>query len=335
MSQVRQNRNETVDILRGVAMLLVILQHTMSGCTVGSENSFLFQVAWSVQMPLFFLISGYVTRYSKAITSAGDLWKYIKKRTCAYLLPWVVWTFGVRGLVFGQTGFFNIRNLLWHMDSGYWFLFSLWTISLIFGFSRFLARTKQEIKETATIAVTFACGMLVLAIIGAAAGMSFLCIKLTLYYMPFFFLGYVYGQYGNRIKPQIWEMTIAVSLGIWLAVLTRVDLYTMDETLMGIGIRAISSLMGCIAVSGLVSNAKAIPGGGDILKAVGQHSLEIYLVHYLLLNLVRREMVTYWGTLYAGVLTAVNYLLTIALSLMIMKLLNSNAILRKVLFGKG
>ena len=283
---------------------------------------------------IVFLISGYVTRYSKAITSAGDLWKYIKKRTCAYLLPWVVWTFGVRGLVFGQTGFFNIRNLLWHMDSGYWFLFSLWTISLIFGFSRFLARTKQEIKETATIAVTFACGMLVLAIIGAAAGMSFLCIKLTLYYMPFFFLGYVYGQYGNRIKPQIWEMTIAVSLGIWLAVLTRVDLYTMDETLMGIGIRAISSLMGCIAVSGLVSNAKAIPGG-DILKAVGQHSLEIYLVHYLLLNLVRREMVTYWGTLYAGVLTAVNYLLTIALSLMIMKLLNSNAILRKVLFGKG
>lgn len=37
-------RNETVDIIRGFAMLLVVLGHTMSGSTIEYQNSFLFQV---------------------------------------------------------------------------------------------------------------------------------------------------------------------------------------------------------------------------------------------------------------------------------------------------
>ena len=35
----------------------------MTGCTVGAEESFLFNIVWSLQMPMFILISGYVTKY--------------------------------------------------------------------------------------------------------------------------------------------------------------------------------------------------------------------------------------------------------------------------------
>ena len=59
-----KNRNQFVDIMRGIAMLLVVLGHTMTGCTTGAEKSFLFNIVWSLQMPLFILISGYVTRYT-------------------------------------------------------------------------------------------------------------------------------------------------------------------------------------------------------------------------------------------------------------------------------
>ena len=55
----------------------------------------------------------------------SGLWKFIKKRTLAYLLPWGVWTIVVRGLIFGQSNMLNIKNLLWHMDNGYWFLVTL------------------------------------------------------------------------------------------------------------------------------------------------------------------------------------------------------------------
>ena len=36
------NRNITIDVLRGIAILLVVLGHTMTGCTNNSESSFLF-----------------------------------------------------------------------------------------------------------------------------------------------------------------------------------------------------------------------------------------------------------------------------------------------------
>lgn len=98
MQAKTENRNQFVDIMRGIAMLLVVLQHTMSGCTVGAENTFVFNIAWSLQMPLFILISGYVTKYSRPISDGKGLWKYVKRRTVAYMLPWAVWSFLVRGM---------------------------------------------------------------------------------------------------------------------------------------------------------------------------------------------------------------------------------------------
>ena len=70
-----ENRNQFVDIMRGIAMLLVVLGHTMTGCTANSQSSFLFNIIWSLQMPLFILISGYVTKYSRPIADGNGLWK--------------------------------------------------------------------------------------------------------------------------------------------------------------------------------------------------------------------------------------------------------------------
>ena len=140
-----ENRNQFVDIMRGIAMLLVVLGHTMTGCTVDSQKSFLFNIIWSLQMPLFILISGFVTKYSRPISDGKGLWKYVKRRTVAYMLPWAVWSFLVRGIIFGEDGFLNVKHLLWNMDSGYWFLATIWTISMIFGIASFIAeRVSKE-----------------------------------------------------------------------------------------------------------------------------------------------------------------------------------------------
>ena len=93
MQAKTESRNQFVDIMRGIAMLLVVLGHTMTGCTVDSQKSFLFNIIWSLQMPLFILISGFVTKYSRPISDGKGLWKYVKRRTVAYMLPWAVWSF--------------------------------------------------------------------------------------------------------------------------------------------------------------------------------------------------------------------------------------------------
>ena len=169
-------RNEFVDVMRGVAILLVVLGHTMTGCTANSESSFLYNVIWSIQMPLFFLISGYVTKYSKSIKTTSDLCNYIKRRTIAYMWPWLIWSFLVRGIILGQSYFLTVKFLFWHMDTGYWFLASIWTISIAFGISSFFAEKsndKSDSKYMIRMLIFYLLCMVALLGIGLSTGLSF------------------------------------------------------------------------------------------------------------------------------------------------------------------
>lgn len=254
-----KNRNEFVDMMRGIAMLLVVLGHTMTGCTTGSENSFLFNVVWSLQMPLFVLISGYVTKYGRKISDTAVLWTFIKRRTHAYMLPWAVWSFLIRGVIFGQEKFLNSKTLLWNMDNGYWFLATIWIISLIFGVASFLAervgKSNSTRRQTALLAI-YLVAMAVLFGLGVACGLSFFAMKLTLYYMPFYYAGYLFGQYDeqisdNRKARKIVDYLTVICFIIWLFVILRYSLYHMSDSGIEMLLRAGTSLSGCIAVCGL------------------------------------------------------------------------------------
>ena len=73
-----KHRNALVDVIRGLAILIVILGHTISYNNIeGYENSIIFKVIWSLQMPLFMVISGYITKYSRSPNSSKSLIMYI------------------------------------------------------------------------------------------------------------------------------------------------------------------------------------------------------------------------------------------------------------------
>lgn len=345
MPETTNTRNQFVDIMRGIAMLLVVLGHTMTGCTKGAEESFLYNIVWTLQMPLFVLISGYVTRYSQGISNLTGLWKYVKRRTIAYLLPWAVWSFIVRGIIFGESNFLNIKWLLWHMDSGYWFLATIWTISIIFGVSTFVAKImakNSEIKQQVLILILYVVGMAILSCVGFVAGLSFFAIKLTLYYMPFYFAGYLYGQYRDRILEKKWRKTaidtiIAICLAGWLFIMVRYHLYALPDNGIAIILRAMSSITGCVAVcglcNGLLKDGVQNKLGGRLLSWCGVHSLEIYLTHYLLLCLLKMAETPLSVSIPGTALTICNYVITVTLSTLIVKLTNSSKSLRLVLYG--
>ena len=337
------NRNQFVDIMRGIAMLLVVLGHTMTGCTVDSQKSFLFNIVWSLQMPLFILISGYVTKYSRSVCDSKGLWKYVKRRTIAYMLPWAVWSFLVRGIIFGEDGFLNVKHLLWNMDSGYWFLATIWTISMIFGIASFIAEwvSKENLLKKQTVLLgCYLVGMVLLVGIGAILGLSFFAIKLTLYYMPFYYAGFLYGQFDDRMKEsdtgkKVIDSIVAICFAEWLFVILRFSLYEMSDGGFAIILRAATSLAGCIAVCGLCKGIFSSKiGGGGTLAWGGEHSLEVYLTHYLLLSLIKLDKVP---ILYSPVglsMVLVNYLITVALTAMAIVMITQNAVLRFVLTGK-
>lgn len=411
----QRDRNQFVDIMRGIAMLLVVLGHTMTGCTVDSQKSFLFNIIWSLQMPLFILISGFVTKYSRPISDGKGLWKYVKRRTVAYMLPWAVWSFLVRGIIFGEDGFLNVKHLLWNMDSGYWFLATIWTISMIFGIASFITERlgkESVLKKQILLLGCYLVGMVLLIGIGAILGLSFFAIKLTLYYMPFYYAGFLYGQFDDRMKEsevgkKIIDSVVAICFAVWLFVILRFPLYEMSDGGFAIILRAATSLSGCIAVCGLCKgifsskigggyscmgrrtlvgsvprtlsasqldqvgqSTNSIQSGGtehgsdqlydyggtycdgnrddepkcraeicinrkekvrDFFLWAGKQSLEIYMIHGLLLNIFKSSVAIQFSSIEGYLLTAGNFALTIGLCAVVIRLLNQNVALKKVL----
>ena len=343
--QKRAGRNEYIDVIRGLAMLMVVLGHTMTGCVKDSEQSFLFNIIWSLQMPLFILVSGYVTRYSRKAGTWRDLLEFIKRRTVSYILPWAVWTFLIRGLIFGKKHLLDIKYLLWNMDSGYWFLTAIWTISIIFGISQFFAEklAKKKTGKVAIAAAVFAFGMAALLAVGLKAGISFFGIKLTLYYMPFYFAGYLYGEYQDSILGKGYgaktvEAVVAVCSAVWITLLAKYNIYGLSDGAAGaVIIRAIASFAGCIAIFGLFYGLKdkiKLKNVKEFAVWCGIHSLEIYVVHYLILVPFKVSQSLSLMTIEGGTAVALNYFATILLSAVIIVLLNQNSVLRFLLFGK-
>lgn len=352
-----RNRNITVDVIRGFAMLLVVMEHTLSGTVSEYSDSLLFQITWTLQIPLFIIISGYVTRFSRSLVDGKGLGAFIKKRSLAYLLPWVVWTILVRGLIFGQLEFLNIKHLLWHMDSGYWFLVTIWSISMIFGFSDFLSNKwfKKNHKRNVLFHFVFCgIGMIGLAAVGYLVGLGFFAIKLTLYYIPFYLLGYLYGKIQDWMMSKantktIVNCAIVVSLGLWLAMISRFEFYASSDGGIMVISRFITSLLGCTAVIGIISASCAFGWGEQqnnelsavcetriqrFLNWVGIHSLEVYLIHGFSLCILKYSSAPVLHSVGGWVLVALNFMIAVTMSCIYIRIIGKITLLNKLLFWK-
>ena len=130
---------------------------------------------------------------------------------------------------------------------------------------------------------------------------------------------------------------IAVLTGgvLWIVLLIRFDFYSMADTLGGIIVRAVASLAGCVFGSGLLSRKCNCGKVGDILQKVGKHSLELYLIHHLVLAPIRLPEAPVFMTAVGLGLTVVNYTFTVGVCLVLVKIVNRNSKVKMALFGRN
>lgn len=137
---------------------------------------------------------------------------------------------------------------------------------MIYGISDLLSNKWFKERKMNVFAHLFFCGigLIGLAVIGYFMGLDFLAIKLTLYYLPIYLLGYMYGQIQNWVIARangkcFTNIVIVASFALWLAAINRFDFFAGGDNLVMIIGRFITSSLGCIAVIGLFIN---IMGGG-------------------------------------------------------------------------
>jgi len=333
-------RNDKIDIARGLAILFVVFSHTISNFLDGS-NTVLYNVIFSIQMPLFMIISGYVCMYSKPITGLKSFFVRIWKRTYSLLLPFAVWTLLRYVAVCDSQSFVGfILDVFYHTESWYWFLVSLWCINLLFAIASLISFWLSKGKETlfVILQIVFLVILFVLlAVIGKVVGLQTLAIKLTLYYLPFFCLGYYVNRFGrkflsNHLLSKIINIGIVVVFVVYSILITRYSVIGMPDTLRWIALRVLISLLGCLIVFYVVNALKQskIP---KLLGFVGKNSLELYVVHYFFLNLLSCTNLSIFSG--QGTITLIlNFAICLIFSGLIIYIIKLNKYSNAIFFGK-
>lgn len=82
-----QSREITLNVLRGVAILIVVLGHAIQVSLLEGENSFIWsKLILNFQMPLLFCISGYSAGFS---FPSNNTKTFIMKKVKRLLIPYV------------------------------------------------------------------------------------------------------------------------------------------------------------------------------------------------------------------------------------------------------
>ncbi|MDY2627195.1 MAG: acyltransferase family protein [Lachnospiraceae bacterium] len=334
-----KKRDPKIDILRGFAAVIVVAGHTLQQFD-GAENNIIFNIIFSVQMPLFMMISGYVHVFSGSLSTINELAEYIRKRMLTLLLPWLSWSVIAYLLLCRDPVFSYIRYAAYKMEVAFWFLFSLWSIEMIYSVSRFLSgKIFYKVKRNILVNLIFyGVGCLVLLFIGLWQGITFMAIKYTLYYSIFFWFGIFAGKYRNSglwdNSARIREIVFALNIILYAVLIAHFNIIRMPDSPLNIVIRAMISISACWIALEIIDRIDLKDNiAAAFFQWVGTQSLELYVVHYFVVRLL--DTSGYSVTIVDGFGFAIVYfVIVILISFAVIWILKKSRILSLVLFGK-
>ena len=114
-----KERKESLDCLKGIAIVLVMFGHVQVHNRM--TDPYLYDVIKSLQMPLFFLISGYLAGAGTKIRDLAHYRAVMKKRAVSYLLPFFSWLV-IQHITYVPRA---LATVLFQLDYGLWFLMVL------------------------------------------------------------------------------------------------------------------------------------------------------------------------------------------------------------------
>lgn len=341
-------RNIKIDVIKGIAVFLVIwghfIQYTTGHPYEYFENS-VFKLIYSFHMPLFALISGYLFY---ATVQRKKLKEIIYSRIKGILIPIIIWVtinwliYGLLKRNFNISEWFNIftGNFLW-------FLWSIIAVSIC------LALIVKKIpKQMQLIAI----------IIGFFVMYIFPNSELNLFIYPFFVFGFFINKNKekfNKYRNSKYNFLIIIIFAVLLLFFNK-DCYIYNT---GITIwnskngiiqqsiidvyRYIIGLLGSISVVIIIDK---VIGNINInvkkyLIELGQYSMQIYIIQSLFFGLylkVINRIVEYFGIniltknmlFYNLIITPILSIIAIFMILIIIKYIEKNKKISKIVFGR-
>ncbi len=340
MAEDGKGRDRAMDGIRGVAILLVMLGHCIVLNGLEEKDPFLYDIIKSVQMPLFMLVSGFVS------AGARGGFSRLVRRAESYLLPFFSWFVvsyflaRIKGLIQGQTITVSLADfagelkaLLFQTDRGLWFFMTLFVITVFMTVSEELSRRFFGGHMAATLVPV---GVLyVLTYLQTRTGNTFLSPSLTLQYMPFYVLGYLRsGSRARNASPKVEKIFAALCLALFLVMVILYPLGRPAASGREVLIQMLASFLGSVGMFCLLKVALS----GDrvsVLSFLGLYTSEIYVLHFRFARLlgIGRRTDTIWS--FRGFFWLIaSFLVMSILTAVFIFVLERIPVCRYLLFGK-
>ena len=194
-----QERNILIDVLKGFAILLVVLGHSIQYNMSGDfDNSLIFRIIYSYHMPFFMFLSGFVS-FGTFDGSKAKLYKRFKSLIIPFW-SWYVISYVFSWLIYWQKGgsepdfLKSVVEVLKSPDHGLWFLWVLFLNILVLFISLRITKKREEfILLGFFVLINLVVPLTGFTILGMAA-----LSKLLLFYS----LGYVLNKHASKLnKP--------------------------------------------------------------------------------------------------------------------------------------
>ena len=255
-------RNVALDYAKGFAILLIVLYH-IYGYTCRGVGSIVNAFCYTVQLPIFFYISGMLI----AMKSLHRIDLKIKARRL--LVPFFCFYF-----IWCVINYNDIYNFIHdEFKGGYWFVIVLFEMMTICSLSSFLAdRLKTD------IVFTLIGSFIILTIYETLFPRDsifnvLMSINLLWHYFPFFFLGLYHNHINNVLKFRF------LIIYVLLFIILQYFYYTYS-------IRMFLPL--CNLFSLLLFLTLFLNGFRPFEKTIskfGAYSMQIYLLHFFLVDI--------------------------------------------------
>lgn len=265
------NRVVYLDVIRGFAILLVVIGHLIQYNYDCFLTNPIFNCIYSFHMPLFFFLSGYTTAIKDKqngfnSTSIPDLTRAIIGKTKHLLLPALAWA-----VIFCIIN--HVPPTAGTLFSCYWFLYVLWAIYLFWSCSSFIyCFLGKPIWWP-----LFCCFIVLIAFVADFK-------RIPLVYLSTFIYGYIFHIQSCNQVPKYWKATILLVVFVSL-----VPHYKYGNDVAGdpsrvwlmIPIAAVACPL-CLYLSNLfVKLPQAIV---NKFSLIGRYSLGIYLIHMVFIR---------------------------------------------------
>lgn len=271
---MEDKRIETIDILRGIATISVLLGHSIQrGMVIGYENNILFKIIYTYHMPLFMLLAGYTLYLSNPKYDISFLMKKFNR----LIVPTIIWSYllflvkdvkftGLKPFVKFPDDIFSYTKLLIKSpDFVVWFLYVVFVCTVIVFIGKRLFDKQIFVYF---IAVSILINSLPINALG---------IGRTKLYLPIFLFGYCIAMYKEVYFEYIKYMLIP-SIVFYIFMFNRWSFLSSKIYQWSI------AFAGITIIYYLVKHVR-IKTIDDILSFLGKYSLEIYLAQALCLNI--------------------------------------------------